>query len=310
MYEKIKAARISVISNSFLTAGKLAAGYFMGSASVIAEGIHSGLDLIAAVLAFFAVKKAGQPADERHQYGHGKFENVSGSIEAVLILIAAAMIIYESVKKLRSGGEVEQLGYGIIIMGFSAIINYFVSRNLMKVARQTGSIALEADGWHLRTDVYTSIGVLAGLVLIRLTGWTILDPLVAIAVALLITKAAWSLTKQAVGDILDVGLPKEEEDIIKEILSNYHAELVEHHQLRTRKSGAQRYIDLHAVVPKHLSVEEGHRLTHRISADIQEKLNNASVLIHLEPCHADCPDCQTGCFTGVEKGKSGNKENI
>ena len=309
LQEKVRAAQISVMSNSFLTVGKLIAGYIMGSTSVIAEGIHSGLDLVAAIIALFSVKKAGQPADEEHQYGHGKYENVSGSVEAVLILLAAVMIVYESVKKLKSGGEIEQLGYGIIIMGISAVINYFVSRNLMKVARKTDSIALEADAWHLRTDVYTSVGVFAGLILIKITGLTILDPVVAIAIALLIAKAAWDLTKQAVGDVLDVKLPQPEEDAIREILGTHNTELVEYHKLRTRKSGAERYIDLHLVVPKNLSVDEGHRLAHQISAEIKEKLANASVLIHLEPCSSVWPECQTECAGNGQKGNPGSGEN-
>ncbi|MHB1167656.1 MAG: cation diffusion facilitator family transporter, partial [Carboxydocellales bacterium] len=151
----------------------------MGSVSVLSEAVHSGIDLVAALIAYFSVQKASEPADEEHPYGHGKIENVSGTIEAVLIFGAAVYIINESIHKLQVGGEVEGLGLGSVIMGISAIVNWIISSRLYKVAKETDSVALEADALHLRTDVYTSLGVLIGLVAIKITGLNILDPLFA-----------------------------------------------------------------------------------------------------------------------------------
>lgn len=291
---KASAAKISVISNTLLVVMKLAVGYFMHSASVIAEGIHSGLDLAAAVIAYFSVKQAGTPADRNHPYGHGKYENVSGAVEALLIFAAAVMIIVESVRKLKEGGEVEALGLGVAVMAVSATVNFFVSRNLMRVARENDSVALEADALHLRTDVYTSLGVFAGLLAIKVTGIKVLDPIVAILVALLIVKAAWDLTGECLKNMVDIRLPDEEEHVIKQVLADNAGKYLEYHKLRTRKSGAERHIDLHLVVPKNFSVADGHHLAGRIKAEIRGKLPNAHVLIHIEPC-ADCSNCQNSC---------------
>ncbi|MDA8235957.1 MAG: cation diffusion facilitator family transporter [Clostridia bacterium] len=294
---KERAARISVISNTLLVVLKVLVGIIMGSVSVISEGIHSGLDLLAALIAYFSVKKAGEPADEIHPYGHGKYENVSGTVEALLIIVAALYIIYEGVRKLTVGVEVEALGLGMGVMGLSALVNFFVSRYLFRVAKETDSVALEADALHLRTDVYTSLGVLAGLVAIKVTGVTILDPIIAIVMALMILQAAYKLTKGAISDIIDTRLPDEEQAIIRNVLECCCDEYLEYHKLRTRKAGSERYIDLHLVVPKERPVSEVHALCDQIEADIKNSLPNTHTLIHIEPC------TNMGCVKCDECGK-------
>ena len=282
--EKIHAAQLSILSNTLLIAIKVIAGILMQSVSVISEAVHSGIDLTAAVIAWIAVKESNKPADEDHNFGHGKIENVAGTIEAGLISVAAVWIIWEAINKLIKGtGEIENLRIGIIIMGISALSNYLVSRHLFKIAVKTDSIALRADSFHLRTDVYTSIAVLAGLAAIKLTGLSILDPLVAIGVAGLILKAAYDLTKCAFLPILDIKLPDDEEAIIHEVMKKHSEHFLEYHKLRTRKSGHIRHIDMHLVVPKHMTVEMGHNLSHQISADIEKRLKYSHVLIHIEP---------------------------
>ncbi|MHB8945748.1 MAG: cation diffusion facilitator family transporter, partial [Bacillota bacterium] len=214
MDQRVSTARLSVVSNTLLVVMKLIVGLMMGSVSVISEAIHSGLDLAAALIAFFSLKQAAKPPDQVHRYGHGKIENVSGVIEAILIFVAAIWIIVEAVRRLAHGGTVEALGWGVAIMAISAVVNTIVSEVLFRVARKTESIALEADALHLRTDVYTSVGVAGGLALLKLTGLHILDPLVALGVAALIIRAAWELTMTAFRPLLDVSLPKDEEDQI------------------------------------------------------------------------------------------------
>lgn len=290
MDEKARVALLSISSNSLLTLGKLVAGISMGSVSVISEAIHSGLDLAAAVIAFFAVRTAAKPADERHNYGHGKFENLSSIIEAMLIVFAGVMIIRSAVPKLSGGGEIESLGLGAGVMAVSVLVNLFVSRKLLKTAKKTDSPALAADGWHLMTDVYTSFGVFAGLAAIHFTGLTILDPIIAILVALLIFKAAFDLIRESVLSILDVNLPKYEEDIIQGVLISYEAEYVEFHDLRTRKAGSDRYVDLHLVVPKHQDIQAVHNLCDRIEDDLRLQLPGVQVLIHTEPCSGHCEE--------------------
>jgi cation diffusion facilitator family transporter len=288
MDEKAKVALLSIGSNTFLTAGKLVAGITMGSVSVISEAIHSSLDLLAAVIAFFAVRISSKPADESHNYGHGKFENLSSIIEAVLILVAGVMIINSAIPKLKGEWEIESLGLGAVVMGISVLVNLFVARKLLKTAQKTESPALEADGWHLMTDVYTSLGVFAGLGAIHLTGLTILDPIIAIVVALMIFKAALKLIKESVLSILDVNLPKAEENLIYSVLNNYAEEYVEFHDLRTRRAGSDRYVDLHLVVPKYKDINAVHNLCDRIEDDLRTQLPGVQILIHTEPCGGHC----------------------
>jgi len=208
-----------------------------------------------------------------------------------LILVAVVMIVAEAVRKIISiiqGGDGEvsnlALNLGLAVMGASALINIFVSSRLMKVAKKTDSVALEADALHLRTDVFTSAGVFLGLLLIRLTGWHILDPIIALVVAAMILKAAYDLLKKAFFPLIDVSLPKAEQDIITEVLSRHSDEFMEFHELRTRKSGAERYVDLHLVMPSHLSIGEVHELCDVIEREIAQSLKDTQVLIHVEPC--------------------------
>lgn len=293
---KSRAALLSILSNTILVVFKLAVGIMMQSVSVISEAVHSGIDLMAAVIAWFSIRESGKPADDEHRFGHGKIENVAGTIEALLIFGAAVYIIIKAAMKIISGAvEVEALGSGAAVMALSAMANYFVSRHLLKVARRTDSVALEADAMHLRTDVYTSIGVLAGLIAIKLTGIHLLDPLVAIGVALIIIKAAFDLTRNAFFPILDVRLPDEEERLILDVLKGHPGKVLEYHKLRTRKSGNIRQIDMHLLVPKGLTVGEAHRLSHEIIRQIEKSLPDSQILVHVEPCREECDGCPAEC---------------
>ena len=289
-------ARLSIYSNSLLLILKLAIGFFMGSISVLSEALHSGIDLLAAVIANYSVKKAGQPADDEHRFGHGKFENVSGTVEAILIFVVAIIILYKSIVKILGNQTIEidssLIGIGIIIMGISTIVNFYVSARIMKVAKKAESIALEADAYHLTTDVYTSSGVLFGLILIQITGNPIFDPLMAIIVALIILKASYDLTKRSVSGIMDVKLSDKEEDTIKSIIHEHYSQYAEYHNLRSRMSGAERFVDLHLVLPKNQNVVDAHDFCDHLEKEIKEKIPNLSILIHIEPCRTDCEICK------------------
>jgi len=296
LVSKNRAATLSIVSNTILIILKLIVGIMMQSVSVLSEAVHSGIDLVAAIIAWASIREAGKPADEEHRFGHGKIENVAGTIEAVLIFGAALYIIWEAGHKLRAGTVgIESLGWGAAVMFISAGTNYLVSRHLLNVAIKTDSVALEADALHLRTDVYTSVGVLGGLVAIKLTGIALLDPIVAIVVALLIIKAAWDLTKTAFFHILDVKLPDDEERLIHDVMKRYTGRFIEYHKLRTRKSGHIRHIDMHLVVPKQMTVEAGHELAHQITADIEKDLAHSQILVHIEPCPGVCDSCAVEC---------------
>ncbi|MCL2757116.1 MAG: cation diffusion facilitator family transporter [Coriobacteriia bacterium] len=300
--DKKRVALLSVASNTVLTLSKVFIGFFSGSVSILSEGIHSGIDLLAACIAFFAVRESGKPADDRHSYGHGKIENISGTIEALLIFVAVVLIVIEAIKKIIhiiDGSGIEMDGFGLNlglgVMGASALINVFVSARLMRVAKRTDSVALEADALHLRTDVFTSAGVFLGILLIILTGWLILDPIIALVVAAMILKAAFDLVKKAFFPLIDVSLPEDEQGVITKVLSQHEKEFVEFHALRTRKAGAERHVDLHLVVPKHSTISEVHQLCDQIEQEIAAELKDAQVLIHTEPCDIEevkCPYSQ------------------
>lgn len=301
---KTRAASLSIGSNAALVALKLVVGLQLGAVSIISEALHSGVDLLAAIIALLAVRISGKEADEEHPYGHGKYESLSGGVEALLIFVAAAWIVYEAVKRLLHGGELESLKWGVAVMLISSVANILVSRHLFKVAEDTDSLALEADAWHLQTDVYTSAGVMAALLAITIGRWLApgvplqwLDPVAAIAVALLIVKAAWDLTAKALRGLVDTCLDPDELDSITCYLRSLQPEVCGVHRLRSRKSGAMRFVDLHLVVQADMSLTAAHSLTERISRGISERLPHARVLIHTEPCEASCDDvCLAGCF--------------
>jgi len=312
---KSRVALLSVVSNSFLVIGKLSIGLFIGSVSVISEAIHSGVDLLAAIIAFFSVREAGKPADKEHPFGHGKVENMSGTLEAVLIFAAAVWIIYEAVHKLLYPKPLDAPGWGVAIMLFSGIVNIFVSRRLFKVGNETDSMALKADAWHLRTDVYTSLGVMGGLALIWILEalfpgldleW--LDPVAAICVALLILKAAYQLTKQSARDLLDFSLPDEEETLIRRHIKEFAPTVRGFHRLRTRKAGAQRYVEFHMLVDGRMTVDESHRITDLLRDAIREHFAGTLVTIHIEPCRHECSaGCETDCPLDKKERKTQNR---
>ena len=278
---KVKIARLSVISNASLVILKLIVGIISGSVSIISEAIHSSLDLVAAFIAFLSVKVSDNPPDSRHPYGHGKIENISGVIEALLIFVAAGWIIWEAVKKIIGGQiDLELIISGVAVMVVSAVINAIVSKKLYKVAKETGSIALEADALHLKTDVYTSLGVAAGLALIMLTGIKWLDPIVAIIVALFILFESYRLLERAFMPLLDTAW--KEEDIVK--LENRLKSLgVNYHDLRTRIAGAYRFVDLHIQIPENVSVGEAHKYCDKIEDDLNDLYKYMNITIHVEP---------------------------
>lgn len=292
---KTGAAGLSVLSNTLLILLKLVAGILTGSVSIIAEAIHSGIDLLAALIAFVSLRIAGRPADREHPFGHGKVENVSGTIEAVLIFVAAIFIIYQAINRIIAGAIVEYLSIGIAVMAISVVVNIIVSRHLLRIARDADSIALEADARHLTADVYTSLGVMAGLVVVQVTGLNILDPIIAIGVSIFIMRAAYNLTRRAFPSLIDVKLPEEEEALIVSTMSEHMGELVSFHELRTRKAGSERHIELHMMMARDASIERAHSLCDHLEKDIRSRLPHTHVTIHVEPCDMECDTCPDSC---------------
>jgi len=282
---KSRAAAVSIASNSVLIALKVAVGLLSGSVAILSEALHSGSDLAAALMAFWSVRRAAQPPDERHRYGHEKVEDLSGAVEALLIIAAAAVIVVESVHKLIDGVHLDHVWLAAAVMAVSGGANLVVSLAVLyPVARRTESAALEADAAHLLTDVYTSFGVAGGLLLVKATGFTAFDPLIAIAVALLIFRTGYELTVRSTRVLLDEALGEDELAEIRRCVSEHRGELIGgYHKLRTRRAGSRRHIDLHVTVDGDLSVTEAHDVAEHIAADLRRCLPNADVLIHVEP---------------------------
>jgi cation diffusion facilitator family transporter len=283
--QRSRAAGLSIVSNTCLIVLKLVAGAVTGSVAIITEAIHSAVDLVASFIAYFSVRQAEAPADASHRYGHEKFENVAAAAEGVLILIGSGVIVYAAVRSLVVGPELEALGFGIGVVAFATVVNLIVSTWLFRRARETQSAALEGDAAHLRTDAFTSAGVLVGLALVHWTGAEWLDPAVALAIAAAIVVTGLRIVARAWGVLVDEALPDPELDAIRDAIVSFAPRgLVGYHQLRTRRAGARRYVDLHLQFRSGMSLEEAHGIAHELQAEIDRRLpGGADVLIHLEP---------------------------
>ena len=281
---KPAAAAVSIVSNSLLIALKLAAAAITGSIAILSEAIHSSVDLIASVIAFISVRRADEPADIDHPYGHEKAESVAASIEGMLILVGAGIIIYESVKRLVAGAEVGELGIGIAVIAFSALTNAGVATFLRRQARRHDSPALAGDAAHLGTDALTSLGVLVGLVVVEATGAVEIDSAVAIVVAAVIVLAGVRILRRSTGALMDKAPPPEEMDRIEAAIARARPEeMVGYHKLRARTAPRHRYIDMHVQFRTGTTLERAHSLAHALRDAIEAELRDAEVLIHVEP---------------------------
>ena len=283
-HRKARAARFSIFSNTALIILKVAAGLITGSVAIITEAVHSAVDLVASVVAYFSVRKAEEPADRSHPYGHEKVENLAAALEGVLIVLGAAIIIYEAIGKLSEGAEVEKIGIGIGVIGFSAAVNFTISSYLYRQAKLTDSPALEGDAAHLRTDAITSLGVLVALALVAITGVDELDAVAALIVAVAIVFAGVRLVSRSSRVLVDEALPEEELARIGGAIDGYGAsEVIGYHKLRARRAGSRRYIDLHVQFARGTTLERAHQLSHELQREIRSRVGGADVLIHLEP---------------------------
>ena len=296
MKKKKVAAAISVVSNGTLIVLKIVAGIISGSISIISEAIHSLSDFFASVLTLFSVIKSSQPADNDHPYGHGKYEDMAGFIEGSLIIIASFVIIFQATKKIIFGIDMDAENYmGIIVMFIAVVLNIVVSSLLFKVAKETNSISLYADGEHLRTDVYSSLGVFAGLILINITGYSILDPIIAILVAVIIFKAGYSIAQKAGGNLLDHSLPDENINSIRQIIDKYSDRVtLKENSIKARQVGPTKDIDMVLQFIENVSICECHKICDEIENQIQSFYPNCSISIHSEPiCYSK--NCQNSC---------------
>ena len=288
--EKKLAAGLSIVSNAVIIILKLVAGIMSGSISIISEAIHSLSDFLASVLTFFAVMKSSEPADREHPFGHGRYEDMSGFIEGGLIIFAAFYIIYEASKKIFFSTPMEtETTLGIIVMGVAVVANFLVSSYLFYVGKKTNSISLLADGEHLRTDIWSSLGVLVGLVLIKLTGLDILDPLIALLVALFILKAGFSISKTTLNNLLDVALPEEDLQKIESVIEEMKTEgVISYKDMKSRCSGPEKLLEMSLIFPEDMTIKQCHDICDKIEVKIKNELGSCNISIHAEPDSAKC----------------------
>ncbi len=285
MDKKSRAVLFSISSNSVLLTVKLVAGVLTGSVSVLSEAVHSASDLAASVIALVAVRRSNSPPDEDHNYGHGRFENLAGVFEGLVLFGVGGYVVYGAVNNILNGAELEFLGLGIVVMALSAVVNLFVSRWLLRVARETDSRALEAEGFNLRTDVWGAAGVAVGLVAALATGWTVLDPIIAALIGLAILWTALRLVSRGTRVLLDESLPPGELDVVERVIDDCvrsEAAIRGFHKLRARKSGSQRHIDFHLQLKAETMLGEAHKISDDLEGRIRRSLPNTDVLIHLE----------------------------
>jgi cation diffusion facilitator family transporter len=276
-------AWLSIAAALMTIALKASAFFITGSVGLLADALESGVNLIAAVFALIILGIAAQPPDDDHAYGHSKAEYFASGAEGTLIFIAAITIALAAIRRLMNPQPLEQIGLGLAVSIIAALLNLVVARILLRAGRQYRSITLVADAKHLMTDVWTTAGVLVGIVAVALTGWEVLDPLIALAVAVQILVAGYKLVRESAYGLMDTALPAEERKQIVDILDRYAVDGVRYHALRTRNAGSQRFMSVHIQVPGAWSVQDGHSLLEEIDSDVREVLTPISVFTHLEP---------------------------
>jgi cation diffusion facilitator family transporter len=278
-----RAALLSIASNTLLVAAKIAVAVLSGSAALLSEALHSGLDLLASFIAWLSLRFAAHPPDREHPYGHGKWENISAFLEGLLILGVALWVFYEAGQRLFAPVALTHLHLAMAVLGGSALVNVLVSLALKRAARRFDSVALDADASHLSTDVFTSLGALAGLLGYYLTGYALFDTGAALAVGAIILVIGLRVSHGALHGLLDTRLPAEEEESVRQIVSQItpHLELKE---LVSRKAGPVRYLDLTLTVCRWESLEQIHQLCDALEARIASRFPGARIFIHPEPC--------------------------
>jgi cation diffusion facilitator family transporter len=277
-------AWLSIAAATATIALKAGAYFYTGSVGLLSDALESLINLAAAIVALVMIKIAAQPPDEDHAFGHDKAEYFASGIEGTLIFFAAVAIIYTSVPRILAPQPIENLGIGLVISLVATVINLFVGLLLIRVGKHQHSIVLEADGKHLMTDVWTSVGVLLGVVVVGLTGWLILDPIIALLVALNIIWTGYQLIQRSALGLMDTAISPETQGKIEEILNGYvKNQKIDYHALRTRQAGARKFVYVHILVPDEWTVQKGHDLIEEIENDIRSAVSDSIVFTHLEP---------------------------
>jgi cation diffusion facilitator family transporter len=285
------AARLALFTVSGLFIFKVVVGLITDSISIWAQAVDSSLDIVAVVITFLTVGFSAKPADKGHPFGHGKAEDIAAGMQTVFLFVAAGLIIYYATRRIMAHTAPQYTEAGIAVMLVSMVVSILLSRHLFRVARATGSVALEANANNITGDIYSTAGVFVGLVVVRFTPLTIFDPILAILVSIFILRATYRVGRIALEGLVDFRLPQADEETLMATILEHSGQLVGVHEVRTRRSGSHKYIDLHLVMPKGASVEQAHEMCDHLEQDIVKRLQNANVTIHVEPCDIECQQC-------------------
>ena len=290
------AVKFSMVIVICLIILKVVVSIITHSISITAQAADSFLDIFSIAITLIALSMSVAPADEEHPFGHGKAEGLAAMVQAILVLGAGCFIIYSSIGRIIYRTEIKP-DEGIAVMIISIITSLFLSRHLRRVAKSTGSTAIDASARNISADVYSAAGVLLGLMIVRLTNLVILDPIIALIMAGFVLKAGYEVAVRAIHELIDYALPKEEQKILNDCLKVHYTQIVEYHAVRSRRAGHERFIDLHIVMPRNVSFEDAHAMCDHLEQDIKEKIINANVIIHAEPCNTEnCIHCSIeGC---------------
>ena len=264
---------------------KVVVSIISGSISISAQATDSILDIFSISITYIALKMSVAPADEKHPFGHGKAEGLAAAIQGILVFGAGGYIIFSAIQRIIHSTAI-QPDEGMAVMLVSIIASFLLSRHLRRVAKATGSTAIDASAQNISADVYSAAGVLLGLLAVRITKWVILDPIIALIMASFVLKAGYEVIIRAIHELVDYALPKEEQEMLNNCLKEHNTQLVDFHAIRSRRAGNERFIDLHIVMPRNYNVERAHAMCDHLEKDIKDKLTNANVIIHTEPCHS------------------------
>ena len=285
---KQKASGFAVCASLALAAAKFVVGMASGSMTVVSSGLDSLLDVFMSAMNFFAIKKAAEPADDEHHYGHGKAESIAASTQAMVIVLTGAFIIYKAAEQFVKGGVIAYSSWDVGVMCISLVFSLLISSVLTRVGRKTGSAALKADALHYRSDLYSNSAAIAAIVLTYYTGRTFFDHLFAVVTGLIILFSAVKILRHAISGLMDRRIPLHLEREIKAIIDNMPFPYAGYHKLRTRYAGDKKYVDFHLLTCRKLRIDEAHELADQIEARIAEKVRSVDTVIHVEPCAYPC----------------------
>lgn len=276
-------ALLSALAAAATMALKFGAWYLSGSVGLLSDALESFVNLGAALVAFLSLRRAAQPPDDEHAYGHGKAEYFSSGFEGALVFVAALAIVYAAWPRLLHPRPLDQAGVGLAVSVLAAALNFAVARALLRASRAHRSPALEADARHLLSDVWTTAGVVAAVAVVALSGWLVLDALIAIAVALYLLLTGARLLRDAARGLMDHAWPATERAALEAVLDGYRAQGIAFHAIRTRSAGSRRFVTLHVLVPGAWTVQRGHDLVEALELEVAARLGPVAILTHLEP---------------------------